>query len=79
VCSDGGGNRELVTDGVAGFVVNPGDADHLADRLLRLRNNPGECVRMGAAGRVVVTERFGVAKMVSQMIAIYDEARAAAA
>jgi glycosyltransferase involved in cell wall biosynthesis len=77
ICSDGGGNRELVTDGETGFVVAPADAHHLANRLLWLKDNPEESMRMGATGRVAVAEHFMVAKMVSQMIAIYDEARAA--
>ena len=47
VCSEGGGNRELVLDGVTGFVVTPGDPRALAERLEFLREHPDERRRLG--------------------------------
>ena len=78
LCSDGGGNKELVTDGETGFIVRPGDADQLAEMLRRLRNNQAQGARMGARGRMAIEEHFAVPKMVGNMIAVYEEVMAAA-
>jgi len=42
---------ELVQDGVTGLLVEPGDADALAERMLVLARDPARAVAMGAAGR----------------------------
>ncbi len=55
------GVQELVTDGVSGFVVAPGDLAGLAQRLDRLMADPALCARMGAAGRETVAAAFDIA------------------
>jgi type III pantothenate kinase len=47
-----GGAREIVEDGVTGFVVNPLHVPALADALRRVLTDPDLAARMGAAGRV---------------------------
>jgi glycosyltransferase involved in cell wall biosynthesis len=42
---------ELVQDGVTGLLVEPGDIDALAERMLALARDPARAVAMGAAGR----------------------------
>jgi glycosyltransferase involved in cell wall biosynthesis len=42
---------ELVQDGVTGLLVEPGDVDALAERMLALARDPVRAVVMGAAGR----------------------------
>jgi len=73
VCSEGGGNRELVADGEAGVVVRPADPVHLAGTLLWLKENPDIASRLGDKGRAAVGERFTVERMVSDITAIYSE------
>jgi glycosyltransferase involved in cell wall biosynthesis len=51
VVSDVGAVRDMVGDGAEGFVVPPGDAAALADRLDRLAADPVLRARMGYAGR----------------------------
>lgn len=46
------GVRDTVTNGVDGYLVPPGDAVALADRLVGLIADKGERSRLGAAGRV---------------------------
>lgn len=58
VCSDVGGMPEVVRDGVTGFVVPPGDAPALRERLERLLADPDLARRLGEAGRADVRERF---------------------
>ncbi len=54
------GVSELVEDGVTGFVVPPGDAAQLADRIGQLANDPTLRATMGAAGRTKVRADFDV-------------------
>ena len=58
VATQVGGVTELVTDGVDGFVVRPGDAEALADRLSRLVADPTLRGRLGRAGRQKVITDF---------------------
>jgi len=46
-----GGVPELVEEGVEGYLVNPGDIDALADRIVRLANDLDQRRRMGRCGR----------------------------
>jgi glycosyltransferase involved in cell wall biosynthesis len=73
VCSDGGGNRELVADGITGFVVPPGNAGALADRLMWLREHADEAAEMGRAGSRRVMTDFTVRNMVDRTVAVYRE------
>lgn len=51
VGADAGGIPFVVEDGRTGFLVRPGDADALTDRLERLVSDPSLRSRMGAAAR----------------------------
>lgn len=54
VMTDVGHVTSVVTDGVDGFVVPPGDVPSLTDRLRRLVADPGAAGRMGLAARARV-------------------------
>jgi glycosyltransferase involved in cell wall biosynthesis len=45
-----GGIPEMVTDGVTGLLVSPGDAEHLADAMTRLLDDKHLAARFGLAG-----------------------------
>jgi glycosyltransferase involved in cell wall biosynthesis len=74
VCGDGGGNPELVQDGVTGFIVPPADATSLTSRLRYLRDHPGVGKEMGAAGSARILSEFSVRTMVGNMMKVYAEA-----
>jgi glycosyltransferase involved in cell wall biosynthesis len=74
VCGEGGGNPELVLDGVTGFIVPQSAPDRLADRLEYLRTHPEVGRAMGAAGRVRVHTEFSAGRMVTRMLRVYAEA-----
>jgi glycosyltransferase involved in cell wall biosynthesis len=78
VCGDGGGNRELVRDGVTGFIIPPAQPEALADRLLYLHDHQAARRSMGAAGRARIRQEFSVDTMVRRMAAVYTEAVALA-
>lgn len=72
VCGDGGGNRELVQDGVTGFVITQGDPTALAGRLCDLRRDPDRRAAMGQAGRARVLTDFSVSRMVDEYRRVYE-------
>ena len=72
VATDCGGNRELVEDGVIGWVVPCGDADRVAESILRLLEEPSRAKRMGGAGRARVEQGFSPAVLARQMKELYN-------
>jgi glycosyltransferase involved in cell wall biosynthesis len=72
VSTDVGGVRDVVTDGVSGFVVPPGDMDAVADRLRTLAADPELRVRLGEAGRGA-GERYSVPRLVNDIDHLYRE------
>jgi glycosyltransferase involved in cell wall biosynthesis len=63
------GIPELVTDGVDGLLVAPGDAGALADALARLAADPAMRARLGAAGRERVVRDFDVDRNAASLAA----------
>ena len=64
VCTRVGSIDEMVEDGRTGYLIDEGDREALADRILRLIRNPGEARAMGERGRQVVQENFSTERMV---------------
>jgi glycosyltransferase involved in cell wall biosynthesis len=77
VCTNTGGNPELVRDGHNGFLVPVGDIGALADRLLLLLSDSALANRMGEAARETVLSGYSTTRMVSEHMACYDELLAA--
>jgi glycosyltransferase involved in cell wall biosynthesis len=73
VASAVGGMREILTDGVEGLLVPPGDPLALAGALERLGRDAGLRAAMGARGRARVEERFSLAAMTAAYVELYDK------
>ena len=73
VVTDAGGNRELVVDGVTGFMVPVDDPKAVADRIGRLLSDPDLRRTMGEKGADRVRERFTVGRMVADTAGFYME------
>lgn len=58
VASRSGGLEDIVEDSVTGFLVEPGNAAELAERLARLLGDPALRERMGRAGRERAERRY---------------------
>jgi glycosyltransferase involved in cell wall biosynthesis len=71
VCTDTGGNPEVVRDGHSGFLVPVGCAGALAERLVRLLSDEALARRLGAAGRETV-RAYTHTRMVAEQMACYD-------
>ena len=73
VATDLGSIPEQVIDGKTGFLISPGDHDALAERIIRLLNDPELADNMGGAGRELVEKKFSVKKMVDQYDSLFTE------
>lgn len=60
VASRVAGVQELVEDGVTGYAVPPGDVATLANRMIRLMDDPATARAMGEAGRKAVEAGFDI-------------------
>ncbi len=66
-----GGIRELVEDGMTGFVVERGDAAAIADGILKLVADPALRERMGQAGREAARIKFDLEQNVERVVELY--------
>lgn len=73
VCTDTGGNPELVQDGYNGFLFPVGNARILADRLARLLSDKVLAQRLGKAARETVRSVYTHTRMVTEQMTCYDE------
>jgi len=73
VTTDVPGCREVVQDGINGFLVPAKDAVTLADAIQRLLAAPELRKQMGEAGRKRVEENFGIDTVNSATVSIYND------
>ena len=69
VCTNVGGNVEMVADGHSGFLVPPGDIAALAERIMRLLGDPDLARIFGENARRTAAERYDL----RQMVAAHEE------
>lgn len=79
VSTEVGGIPEAVVHGETGFLVPPGDADALAERISGLLADSGLRNRLGEAGRRHVSETFSVQRMLDRTEQAYAAALRSAA
>lgn len=73
VASDVGGLRDIVSHGVTGLLVPPGDPNALATALDSLLDDPQQRQRMGEAGRIRA-HRFEAAEIAPRIVAVFEDA-----
>lgn len=71
VSTDVGGVSDVIEHGTDGYLVAPGDTEALADRLAELSLDPARRSTMGRAGRIRVTSRYAVSRLVDDVDALY--------
>lgn len=76
VASDIPPNRELVVDGLTGFVVKAGDSFGFAQFTDRILADGALARRLGNAGRERMQAEFGMDRMIAEHAAIYREGAA---
>jgi len=72
VATNVGGAREAVVEAETGFLVQPGDADAMARRLIELLNNPTRSRAMGESARRVVEEKFSSTALLERTRRLYE-------
>lgn len=73
VASALGGLREVVRDGITGFLVEPGNVDELRERLAEILGDPGLAARMGQNARELILERFTWKACADRCLEAYGE------
>ena len=74
IASSTGGIREWLEPGVNGLLVDPGDAQGLAEALNELLDDPERGRSMGAAGRRIVEKRFSRGRHLDALLEAYAAA-----
>ena len=69
-----GGPEEILEDGVTGLLVPVKDPLAMAEAIVRLLLDPVFARRMGASGRIHVSEHFGVDRYVQGIQRVIQEA-----
>jgi glycosyltransferase involved in cell wall biosynthesis len=66
------GVRDILEDGVNGFLIAPGQIDLAAEKILWLLDHPIEAMRMGDNAREKIQKEFNIDFMVRQQEALYE-------
>jgi glycosyltransferase involved in cell wall biosynthesis len=73
VTTDAPGCREIVKDGLNGFLIPRNDAVAVADALKKLIDSPMLRKKMGRRGRELVQKEFSLEKVNKETLEIYEE------
>lgn len=72
VATNVGGASEAIADGETGFLVASNDHDALAEKLIRLLENPARAEAMGKLGRKTVEEKFSCENQLAKTLELYE-------
>jgi glycosyltransferase involved in cell wall biosynthesis len=72
VGSRDGAVPEIVVDGETGYTFEPNNPDELADRVIRLLEDPARARAFGEAGRRRLDQSFHVSRNIALTMALYD-------
>lgn len=73
ITTDIGGSRDIVLDGVTGYIVPTNSPLEIADRISSLNENKELMIKMGKEARRDVVKRFSVDNVTAKYINIYRE------
>ena len=72
VATDVGGAREVIRDGVNGFIVPPKNPEAMGERIIELLSDPDAAVAMGRAGLRIIEENFSLAAQLRRTEELYE-------
>jgi glycosyltransferase involved in cell wall biosynthesis len=72
VASDGGGVREIITNGQTGLLVPMGDTVATADAILKLLQNSHLASALASGAREMVGERFSIDVTIETLCGVYE-------
>ena len=68
-----GGIPWMIEDGVTGYLIDVGDTQGMADRMIELLRDESKRGRMGQAGRKIARQRFAADKVAEQTVQAYRD------
>jgi len=71
LATDIGGNHDLIEDNVSGRLFPAGDSEKLSELLIQSYDDQQNNLRMGANGRAVIEERYGMNSVIDQLVGVY--------
>ncbi len=66
------GAKEIIKEGINGFIVSSGDIDGLAEKVNYLLSNPEKAKEMGRHGKEIIGNRWDIGAMKERIRTIYD-------
>lgn len=76
VASNNGAQGEIISDGIDGFLINPGDEEKIAERIMELKNNHDKCMIMGETARKKIVENYTMDCWLRKMLIVYNKVAA---
>lgn len=73
IAADAGGPTEIVSPGIDGFLVPPGNIDKMAAAIVELANDPDKRKIMGANGYNKAKNQFTISCIASQVEKVYQD------
>jgi glycosyltransferase involved in cell wall biosynthesis len=67
-----GGSREIIENGVNGFIVNPFDIENLSDKIIQLLANPKMASEFGEKGYQIVSSKFNLKVMIDSYESLFN-------
>jgi glycosyltransferase involved in cell wall biosynthesis len=71
--SNSGGIKEIIKDGITGYLVPPKSPDNIAEKLIYLFRNPNIVKDLGINGKKVATQKFNVESYVNNIEKVIQE------
>jgi glycosyltransferase involved in cell wall biosynthesis len=68
-----GDSARIVKDGTTGFLLEPDDAQGMADRIVYLVQNPALAAQMGEAGRSQVEQDYNITSLAPRLLSIISD------
>jgi glycosyltransferase involved in cell wall biosynthesis len=73
VASNTGGIPEIISDGLNGLLIQPGDVHALANAVCKLLDDPDLRVKIGETGNMILIDKFRPEKFISGILVVYEE------
>jgi len=73
IATESGGNKELISDRIDGFLIKPFDIKMLTEKIVLLLDNPSKVMEMGNAAKRKITSEFSIDRMVRGYTNLYDK------
>ena len=71
--TDSGAQREIIEDGVDGYIVKSNDEKILTEKIILIYDNPLDAEEISVVAKANVTARFNIDKCVKKLFCIFKD------